>query len=123
MCEKSEAFASACAVARAFSLYSRKSSASPAPRSVTVEFILVGNGDEPLAEEDATCFNSVAQAIQLAAFIVDSPCSEMNTDAFLDVSMLGPCLHRLHFRCSCTAPQLAFIAATAATEKIDIIQE
>ena len=42
--EKSDVVASACAVARAFPLFTHKSSASQLFRTVTVEFVVVGTG-------------------------------------------------------------------------------
>lgn len=53
VCERSDVFASACGVARAYPLYSRKTAAcSSSDHNVTVEVILVGSGDSPLSEDD-----------------------------------------------------------------------
>jgi len=85
VCERSEVFASACAVARAFPLYSRKSGQSGHKSNITVEFLLVGPGSEQaLTSAETSCLNDAAYGIQLAARIVDAPCSEMHTDAFLE---------------------------------------
>ncbi|XP_077982867.1 putative aminopeptidase NPEPL1 [Glandiceps talaboti] len=86
VCERSDVFASACAVARAFSLFSRKSGStkSSKARTVTVEFVLVGAGkDNPLTEAEAQALETTANSIRLTARIVDTPCNEMNTDHFL----------------------------------------
>jgi len=94
VCERSEVFASACALVRAFPQYSRKTS-SIAPDSfspktkeksshvVNVEFICTDG--RSVTEEDVPCLNHAARGIQMAARIVDTPCNEMHTDAFLDL--------------------------------------
>lgn len=85
LCERSEVFASACAIARAFPLYFHKSSGVHPQVTVTVEFILIGQGgDEPLSESDLECLSVAAQGVRLAARVVDTPCSEMHVDTFLD---------------------------------------
>lgn len=86
VCDRSDAFASGCAVARAFSLYSRKS--TEANRSgnnneILVEF-LMSDGSDPLSQTELAAIENSAAAIQMAARIVDAPCNEMHTDAFLD---------------------------------------
>ncbi|MEE6516047.1 hypothetical protein FKM82_025247 [Ascaphus truei] len=50
VCERSDVFASACAIARAFPLFTRRSSASrrSEKKSVTVEFVLTGQNSGPL---------------------------------------------------------------------------
>lgn len=90
VCERRDAFASACAIARAFPTYSRKSSkAKMPPKTVTVEFVLVGNNDPPISSEDAECMTVVAESIRLSARLVDMPCQEMHTGAFVEVSSFG----------------------------------
>ncbi|CAH3044800.1 unnamed protein product [Porites lobata] len=91
VCERSEAFASACAIARAFPTYSRKSSwAKLASKTVTVEFVFVGSNDLPLSREDAECMNVVADSIRLSARLVDMPCQEMHTSAFVqEITSVG----------------------------------
>lgn len=84
VCEKSEVYASACAVARAFPLYSHKSSGGTHPQ-ITVEFVVMGTGsDESLSASDLECLSAAAHGVRLAARVVDTPCSEMHVDAFLD---------------------------------------
>ncbi|XP_018913998.1 probable aminopeptidase NPEPL1 isoform X2 [Bemisia tabaci] len=95
VCEKSDVFASACAVARAFPLYSRKTSkpssvdsaTQTVPATVTVEFIIVGEseneGDLSLTSSDLQTLEAAAKGIRLTAKIVDIPCNEMNVDDFL----------------------------------------
>lgn len=97
-------YASACAVARAFPTYSKKSSSgisptkgdnSPSTTNVNIEFIIInGSQDEELSgrgnvdhltAEDLDMLNTTASAIRLAASIVDTPCNEMNVDHFLQV--------------------------------------
>lgn len=86
MCERHNAFASACAIARAFPLYSRKSSrAKLRSRTVIVEFVLVGENDTPISDEDAVCMSVVAESIRLSARLVDMPCQDMHTSAFVEV--------------------------------------
>jgi len=91
VCERSGAFASACAIARAFPTYSRKSSKTKMPsRTVTVEFVLVGSDKTPISSEDAECMNVVAESIRLSARLVDMPCQEMHTSAFVqEITKVG----------------------------------
>ncbi|XP_006634019.2 probable aminopeptidase NPEPL1 isoform X1 [Lepisosteus oculatus] len=85
VCERPAVFASACALARASPLFSRRSGRGRPgePRRVTAEFLCAKPGDQPLALETLTCLSNVAESIRLAARIVDTPCSEMSTDDFL----------------------------------------
>lgn len=89
VCERQDLFASGCAVARAFSTYSRKSSksTSEAATTVNIEFVLIeGNGvvsQVPLSADEISCLQNAADGIQLAARIVDMPCNEMDVSAFL----------------------------------------
>lgn len=50
VCERSEVFASACAIARAFPLFTRRSTSSrrTEKKRVTVEFVTVGQDNGPL---------------------------------------------------------------------------
>eukprot|EP00058_Branchiostoma_floridae_P000348 XP_002585836.1 hypothetical protein BRAFLDRAFT_132933 [Branchiostoma floridae] len=84
VCEKSEVFASACAVSRVFPSFSRKSGSSQR-RKIVVEFLLVDGGkDNTISEDDAKCLQAACNAVRLTAQIVDTPCNEMNTDDFLN---------------------------------------
>ena len=94
VCERSEVFASACALVRAFPQFSRKTNSiasdSSVPKTkeksshvVNVEFICTDG--RSVTEEDVLCLNHVARGIQMTARIVDTPCNEMHTDAFLNV--------------------------------------
>ncbi|XP_059089693.1 probable aminopeptidase NPEPL1 [Tigriopus californicus] len=89
MCDKSDVFASGCAVARAFPQFTRKTNANGSSKSgqdkgtVTVEF-MCRNGEQVSAEEMSVLENA-AFGIQLAAQIVDTPCNEMHTDEFLNL--------------------------------------
>ena len=87
MCERSNVFASGCAVARAFPIFSRKAGhQTSSSRVVTVEFSLVGeNSGSGLTDEDINTLAVTADAIRHTARIVDTPCNEMNTDHFLQV--------------------------------------
>ncbi|XP_037884419.1 probable aminopeptidase NPEPL1 isoform X2 [Glossina fuscipes] len=106
VCERSDLFASACAVVRAFPLYSRKTANNPNARVtnsdtdiknandnfgktlVNVEFIVVEkNGTIARNELDAVdlkCLQEVEKAIRLTARIIDTPCNEMNVDNFVE---------------------------------------
>ncbi|XP_043978155.1 probable aminopeptidase NPEPL1 [Gambusia affinis] len=86
VCERSDVFASACAVARAFPLFTRRSASSrrTEKKHVTVEFVVVDSDGGLLDEAALKCLSSAADGVRLAARIVDTPCSEMNTDHFLD---------------------------------------
>ncbi|KAI0220687.1 putative aminopeptidase NPEPL1 [Lamellibrachia satsuma] len=84
VCEKPEVFASACAIARAFPLYSRKS-CSQMKRTVNVEFVLVGpSGVRTLSASDLRCMCDAAEGVRMAARITDIPCADMHTDAFVE---------------------------------------
>lgn len=85
-------YASACAVARAFPLYSRKSNSQDNVKStISVEFVIVNkdtcaeNLDSQLSEDDLRCIENAATGVRLAAKIVDAPCNEMTVDDFLNV--------------------------------------
>lgn len=86
VCERSEVFASACAISRAFPIFSRRSSATRRTdkKHVTVEFLITGPDSNPLEQAELQCLSSAADGVRLAARIVDTPCNEMNTDHFLD---------------------------------------
>ncbi|XP_073707616.1 probable aminopeptidase NPEPL1 [Garra rufa] len=86
VCERSDVFASACAIARAFPLFTRRSASSrrTEKKHVTVEFVTVGQDNGPLEVSTLECLANAADGIRLAARIVDTPCSEMNTDDFLE---------------------------------------
>lgn len=60
VCEHSDVFASSCAIARAFPIFSRRSSASrrTEKKNVSVEFLIVGQDSGPLdvAELEARHF-------------------------------------------------------------------
>lgn len=87
VCEESDVFACGCAIARLFPTFNMRTGKSSASRTVEVEFIIVNaeqkNGH--LTEKMAECLNDAANAIRLAARIVDSPCNIMHTDGFLDL--------------------------------------
>lgn len=86
VCERSEVFASACAIARAFPLFTRRSSASRRAdkKCVTVEFVLIGQNNGPMEFTTLKCLESATEGVRLAARIVDTPCNEMNTDHFVE---------------------------------------
>ena len=97
VCERSEVFASACALVRAFPQFSRKTNSTTSDSSskardkfssdqvINVEFICTDG--RSVTDEDVPCLTHVAKGIQMAARIVDTPCNEMHTDAFLDVCL------------------------------------
>lgn len=93
VCEKADLFASACAVARAFPLYSRKSAQKAQGVTVNVEFVLVEHLNDtllPLFADDSLCLGDAAYGIRLAAKIVDMPCNEMNVSHFVaEVEAIG----------------------------------
>uniref|UniRef100_UPI00398EF5D7 probable aminopeptidase NPEPL1 n=1 Tax=Pristiophorus japonicus TaxID=55135 RepID=UPI00398EF5D7 len=92
VCESAEVFASACALTRAFPLFTRRTGLPEQGEklTVTVEFILVGENTDPLTESTLACLSSAAEGIRLAARIVDTPCNEMNTDDFLaEIKLVG----------------------------------
>lgn len=103
VCEKSDVYASGCAVARAFPLYSKKTSQSAncEPVHVKVEFIIVStsNQTDECAEgqfcvNDLKALEHATVGIRLAARIVDTPCNEMNVDYFLkEVQSVGDSLN------------------------------
>ncbi|XP_038664599.1 probable aminopeptidase NPEPL1 [Scyliorhinus canicula] len=92
VCEYTEVFASACALTRAFPLFTRRTGLPKQGEklTVTVEFILVGENANPLTESTLACLLSAAEGIRIAARIVDTPCNEMNTDDFLaEIELVG----------------------------------
>ncbi|KAB0804806.1 hypothetical protein PPYR_01776 [Photinus pyralis] len=105
VCEKSDVFASGCAVARAFPLYSKKTLAvSNENITVSVEFVIVPstNGKEveehvqmgEVTDEELKALEHAAYGIALTARIVDTPCNEMNVDYFIqEVDAIGNLLH------------------------------
>nr|CAD7606267.1 unnamed protein product [Timema genevievae] len=112
VCRREDVFASACAVARAYPLYSRKTtnnlSASTKTATVQVEFVLLSSSDDTssmavsngtaegelvLGEGDIELLKNAAMAVRLAARIVDTPCNEMNVDTFVqEVLTVGQAL-------------------------------
>uniref|UniRef100_S4R664 Aminopeptidase like 1 n=1 Tax=Petromyzon marinus TaxID=7757 RepID=S4R664_PETMA len=86
VCERADVLACCGAVSRTFPLFSRRSVVTrrAEKRSVSVEFILVGLNNGPLDTGALQCLSSLAEGVRLAARIVDMPCSEMNTDHFLE---------------------------------------
>ncbi|CAG9762026.1 unnamed protein product [Ceutorhynchus assimilis] len=103
ICEKSDVYASASAVARAFPLYSKKSTESndADKPTVSLEFLIVlSNGvsapeaNGQLTEPELQCLENAVTGIRLAARIVDTPCNEMNVDDFLmEVKAIGSALN------------------------------
>ncbi|EDV42641.1 uncharacterized protein Dana_GF18094, isoform A [Drosophila ananassae] len=110
VCERENLFASACAVVRAFPLYSRKTgngrSSTPVKSEVgcgdagcgdgakdtsrnlvNVEFVVIdkdgGVDCNPLTEDEIKCLTETTRGIRLTARIVDMPCNEMNVDHFI----------------------------------------
>ncbi|KAL3287193.1 hypothetical protein HHI36_001670 [Cryptolaemus montrouzieri] len=91
ICEKQDFYASACAVARAFPLFNKKTSISDNPVVIKVEFIIVshnsGGSDslhvEYIDKNSIKAIEDAAEGIRLAQRIVDTPCSEMNVNHFL----------------------------------------
>eukprot|EP00731_Ephydatia_muelleri_P026051 Em0018g151a len=88
VCRQSEVFASGCAVARCFPRYTRVShlQSKKAASIVQVTFLVIQDtGDtSAVADMDIQCLNDVCKAIRFTQEIVDAPCNEMHTDAFLD---------------------------------------
>lgn len=98
VCERQDLFASGCAVARAFPLYSKKSKCSQAQSAtVNVEFVIVdaesGSAAASLTDDEVNCLENAAYGIRLAAKIVDAPCNEMNVSLFIEeVKVVGAAL-------------------------------
>jgi len=100
VCEKKHALPSACAIAKAFPLYSKKSKLSDKEKClITIEFVLVTPnadgtsfkvGQEQLSMDDLKVMEIATEAVRNAARIVDMPCSEMHTDRFLEVGLICP---------------------------------
>lgn len=89
VCERKDLFASACAVARAFPLYSRKSGVQSHEdvATVCIEFVTVDNDvvitNDVLSNEDVESLINAMEGIRLAAKIVDAPCNDMNVSHFI----------------------------------------
>lgn len=97
VCSSQDMYASGCAVARAYSAYSRKTVGEPPNAQarpvrevqVKVEFLVVDGENGParpasLSDGDRQALETSCEAIQLAARLVDTPCNEMNTTAFVE---------------------------------------
>ncbi|XP_050294719.1 probable aminopeptidase NPEPL1 [Anthonomus grandis grandis] len=101
VCEKPDVFASACAIARAFPLYTKKSQSEDSKPTVSVEFVIVPHGanshlqdNSQLTENELKCLEYAVDGVRLAAKIVDAPCNEMNVDNFLEeVKAVGSSLN------------------------------
>lgn len=97
-CERRYSIACACAVARAFPLYSRKTSDTNKSRNVNVTFLFSDEiknktGQELSNDDDVRCFNAMGDSVRLSAKITDMPCAEMNTDDFLnEIKTVGKAL-------------------------------
>ena len=104
VCDPSDVYASGCAVARAYSLYSKKTTASSlasenpgtgggsgggltvsnTEKVVNVEFLCPdADGVMRACDADLSVLDHAKDGIQRAARIVDTPCNEMHTDAFI----------------------------------------
>lgn len=106
VCERSDIFASACAVARAFPLFTRKTSGSLSCQQqqqveinaeginsvsgnsiVYIEFVVIEKdgqvSQQPLTPDEVACLEEAARGIRMAARIVDTPCNEMNVSHFV----------------------------------------
>ncbi|XP_034243445.1 probable aminopeptidase NPEPL1 isoform X1 [Thrips palmi] len=99
VCERQDVLASACAVARAYPIYSRKTlkptstpngtagaACTATSATVRVEFILVDGGKgenvQPLSDGDLLSLEEICASVRTVARIVDTPCSEMNVKDF-----------------------------------------
>jgi len=79
---REELFASAMAVARCYPQYNMKThAAAPKQRFITVEIVLTCG--HLLTQEDVELLTYSAKCVRLSAKIVDTPCAQMHTDAFL----------------------------------------
>lgn len=104
-CEKRDVFASACAVARAFPLFNRKTSgggngagderqaAKAGGQTVSLEFLVMsaeGVAPAALTADEVMALEAAMNGVRLAARIVDAPCEDMNVCAFLrEVERVG----------------------------------
>ncbi len=84
-------------MARVFPSYSKKTTSTPIVErnssgdlgaasktsKVIVEFIVVDENNGSLSPEEAEILEAAAESIQLTCRIVDTPCNEMHTDAFV----------------------------------------
>ncbi|GJQ15014.1 hypothetical protein GpartN1_g6805.t1 [Galdieria partita] len=70
------------AVARAFPMYSRKTTNSRCPSLVTVMFGYATRNIVELAKTDYIA--AAADGVRIAAYLVDVPCNELNTDNFYE---------------------------------------
>jgi len=90
VCERSDVYASGCAVASSYPLYNMKTGEAAQSKSdfdVNVEFLVVDEegGVTPLdlTPEDVNLLQNSCASIQLTSKIVDMPCNEMNTTRFV----------------------------------------
>uniref|UniRef100_A0A0A9X7A7 Putative aminopeptidase NPEPL1 n=1 Tax=Lygus hesperus TaxID=30085 RepID=A0A0A9X7A7_LYGHE len=81
VCPYADVLASACAIARSYPLYSKKTGGKHSAATISVEFLLVdGENDSPI---DYEALNTIGAAVRRSARIVDTPCNEMNVTHFL----------------------------------------
>jgi probable aminopeptidase NPEPL1 len=87
VCERKNAIANCCAIARTYPLFSAKTSQNDASKTrfVSVSFYFVDGETTWPTEQELKCYNVFAQSVRLSAKIVDMPCADMNTDSFLNV--------------------------------------
>ncbi|KAG8184354.1 hypothetical protein JTE90_006757 [Oedothorax gibbosus] len=93
-CDYRDILASACAIARCFPLYSKKQ--RDTAFTITVNFIVMDpcKVKGRIMEDDIDCLNAAAMGVRLSARIVDMPCSEMHTDAFIqEICKVGDMLN------------------------------
>jgi len=88
-CEKQNSVALACAIARAFPLYTAKSGESSSNvRNVSISFLytdqLKSDKNAFPSQDETLAFNTLAKSVRLTAEIIDKPCAVMNTDDFLN---------------------------------------
>lgn len=83
-CERKHAVAYACAIARSFPLFSAKTIKKSPQRFVSVSFLFTdGEKNETANADELKSFNVCSGSTRLSAKIVDMPCADMHTDAFL----------------------------------------
>ena len=75
VCERQHVYASVCAVSRAYSLFSRKSSVvnSDRKQTVVIEVLLVGEDTRPLTQEDIEVCNRIGKWITTVGVYYTSP--------------------------------------------------
>lgn len=91
VCEQANAIAYVPAISRAYPLFSHKTTKNDPAKSRCVQVLFVYTDDSSElkypSSQEIECFSVLSRSVRLTARIIDTPCAEMTTDHFLEVSI------------------------------------